>query len=59
MKKRYVLLYEGSRVICPECHGLMRGDQLFKTCHDCGKKFKAVDEGVAENELTYEEVVVA
>jgi hypothetical protein len=58
-KRKYALMYQGSRVICPVCSGLMNGEPMMKTCNDCHRSFKAVDSGFAENELIYEEVVVA
>ena len=56
MSKKVTILYHGRRAICPNCSGMMTGNEISKRCIDCGSMWRCVGEGITENELQFEEI---
>ena len=55
----YNVILHGSRATCPECAGTMTkaGMKLEWKCMDCKGRFKAVEQGITENEMYCERIV--
>lgn len=55
----YRILNQDGHGICPKCAGLLaRKEPLLMVCFDCKAMFKAIDMGIFDSELIYEEVIL-
>lgn len=54
----HLLFYKSQQAVCPKCGGLittLKSDEIIVHCIDCDTYFRAIGEGKAESELTFEE----